>query len=415
MATNIRTRVTRAWRALWGTKAVPASYLQGGGGYVGSQATWATDTAEQVLHYQHWVYAAVRAISQSVAKLRLSLYKQAPNGEEEKVAGNNHPVQRLLRDINPLRTSYYHWDQTVQFLELTGNAYWVIYRDEQGTPIELWTLPPQYMHVVASETTIVSHYTYKRGGKVVTLPKQDVIHLLYPNPTSQYYGAGPLQAAAYAVDTIDDVKNAQTRSMRRAMLPGLLISVDGELPESESLRLRTQLDELYSGTDKSGRALILGESMRAAPFTVSPREMDFLETTRLSREEILGIFGVPPACCGNLDKVPLASAYAALQIFEEMTLKPKARLIEDQLNQDLLEPNWPGYVLRYEEVVRSDRDFDLKEANAAFDRGNMTRNEYRAAIRELPPILGPQGEERTQTTSTTSVTETTASLLPDAE
>src|SRR5947209_7906914 len=84
---------------------------------------WRHDQVEQLRNYQSWVYAAVNAIAQEIARQRPYLYLNTGQAEHEQTPlPHTHPLVRLLDNPNPWLTPWELWYLTVLYLELTGNC-----------------------------------------------------------------------------------------------------------------------------------------------------------------------------------------------------------------------------------------------------------------------------------------------------
>ena len=112
----------------WWTGGVPDSVVAGVTGLVGRPGGWwRDDPAEQLRNYQSWVYAAVNAIAQEVARQRPFLYRNTGQADHEQTPlPHTHPLCRLLNDPNPWLTPWELWYLTVVYLELTGNCFWYV-------------------------------------------------------------------------------------------------------------------------------------------------------------------------------------------------------------------------------------------------------------------------------------------------
>ena len=90
-----------------------------------SAGWWRDDHVEQLRHYTSWVYAAVNATAQEVARQRPFLYRNTgPAEHDQDPLPPTHPLARLLANPNPWLTPWELWYLTVVYLELTGNCYW---------------------------------------------------------------------------------------------------------------------------------------------------------------------------------------------------------------------------------------------------------------------------------------------------
>lgn len=352
-----------------------------GGGYA---ALWADDPHEQIRHYRHWVYAAVRAIASRVAGTPLTL-SRTDTGEP---LDEDHPLPRLLAEVNPFDTAVTLWNRTVTSLELTGNAYWYVPRNALGAPAEIWLLPAQYMRVIPDARRFVGGYLFQNAGVEQRFDAAEVIHLKYPSPASVYYGAGALQAAAGAVDAHESIKEAERRSFRNGIFPGLAVQTGEKLASDVRRRLEEALKRGFAGPERAGRALILEQGLTVRPFTFSPREMDFLQSAKVTRDEILAIFGVPAAVAGLSEDVNRASAEAMIYTFAENTIQPKLRLLEAQITQDLCRAFDPRIRATFESPLPRVRAEERADMIARLRFGVTSVNEERRRIGLRPVADG---------------------------
>ena len=376
---RIRRALSRQKRATTRFATVVPSWLHG------QPAAWGDNPHEQVRHYKHWVYAAVQAIAFQVASTRLALYGRTRNGVEELT---DHPFLDLMDRVNPFHTRFWLWAETMTFLELTGNAYWYVPANRLGAPAEAWVAHSQHVRVIPDRRDFIRGYVYQRNGEQVRFKREEFIHLKYPNPLSSYYGRGPLQAAADAVDAHESIKRAERNGFRNGVFPSLALESDQELSDDTIERLRTMFERKYASPERAGRPLILERGLRAKPISLSPREMDFLRSERVTRDEILGIFRVPAAVVGLSEDVNRSVAEAMDVIFAKYCIAPKLRLIEDQLNQDLLPRFDARLFCRFEDVIPEDRAQRRADVVANLQHGVTTINEERHRLGREPVAWG---------------------------
>jgi HK97 family phage portal protein len=353
----------------------------------GLPASWSEDPAEQVRHYRHWVFAAVQAIAFQVASTRLALFVRTREKVEEL---KEHPFMDLMERVNPFHTRFWLWAETMTHLELTGNAYWYVAPDRLGTPAELWLAHSQHMRVVPDRREFIRGYVYSRDGEEIFFERDEIVHLRYPNPENVHYGRGPLQAAAQSVDAHEFMKRAEWNGFRNGMFPSLSIESDQELAEETIERLRVMLEQKYASPERAGRPLVLERGLKARPISLSPREMDFLRSGKATRDEILAIFRVPAAVIGLSEDVNRSVAEAMGMIFAKYCIAPKLRLIEDQLNQDLLPRFDARLFCRFENVVPEDRAQARADMEANLRNGVTTINEERQKMGREPVAWGQE-------------------------
>ncbi|MBN1256760.1 MAG: phage portal protein, partial [Planctomycetes bacterium] len=264
------------------------------------------------------------------------------------------------------------------------NAYWYVPRNRLGTIAEIWLLPSQYMRVCPDRQHYISGYLFRHGGLEERFGTREIIHLKYPSPESVFYGKGPLQAAASSVDAHESMKESERRSFENGVFPGLAIQTGEKLSSDVRRRLEETLRRGFSGPQRSGRALILEQGLAVRPFTFSPREMDFLKSSKMTRDEILALFGVPAAVAGISEDVNRSSAEAMLYTFAENTILPKLKLLQAQLTQDLCSHFDTRIEARFDSPLPRQKAEDRADMIARIRHGITTVNEERERLGLAP-------------------------------
>ena len=141
-------------------------------------------------------YRAIRMISEAAASVPLIVFAAG-----EKAA--DHPLQRLLDRPNPDEAGPDMMEAFFGALQTSGNAY--LEAAGSGEVQELYALRPDRMRVVPGARGWPDAYDYQAGGRSVRLSRAPdgflpVLHLKLYNPTDDFYGFSPLEAAATAID-----------------------------------------------------------------------------------------------------------------------------------------------------------------------------------------------------------------------
>ena len=309
----------------------------------GSPTGWWRDSpAEQVRQFQSWVYAAVTCVAQEVAKQSPVLTDSASDGGHGRVAlPTNHPLARLLARPNPWTTPWELWYLTAVYLELTGNCFWYAAPGDA----ELWVIPTHWVSVLPDTREFVRGYEVRSGGpRAEFFSPAEVIHLKYPNPGDPHWGLSPLQANALAVDANAELLKSRHQLFRSGARPGVMLQTDQQLTDQTVARLEEKLTDKFAGRGNWHRPLVLEQGLKASPWTLTPAEMDFPNSARLTRDEILALFRVPAAVTGLAEHVGLGSGpwEGARTVFCEGTVQPKLELIAQVLTRDLAGRFGPG-------------------------------------------------------------------------
>jgi HK97 family phage portal protein len=351
---------------------------------------WHDDAAEQLRNYRSWVYAAVNAVAQEAARHRPFLYRNTGQAEHEMSAlSHTHPLCRLLDHPNPWLTPWELWYLTVVYLELTGNAFWYVApRIGSRLPGELWVIPTPWVRIVPDRTLYVKAYEVAAPGTPVEeFSPNEIIHLKYPNPLDPHYGLSPLQANALTVDANTELLKSRYHTFLAGSRPGMVLQTEQTLTDQTVARLEDKLIAKFNGRDNWHRPLVLEQGLKASPWTLTPAEMDFLNSSRMTRDEILAVFRVPPPITGVVENMGLGADiwFGARVMFCEGTIQPKLDLIGQTLTRDLGTRYGPDVAVSFPDC--SPRNLDQRRKDDELDAklGLRTFNEIRKA-RGLEPF-----------------------------
>jgi HK97 family phage portal protein len=360
---------------------------------------WRDDHVEQLRNYQSWVYAAVNAIAQEVARQRPHLYVNKGQAEHEQIPlAQVHPLVRLLDAPNPWMTPWELWYLTVLYLELTGNCYWYVAPSANGRPGELWVVPTPWVRILPDANRFIRGYEVTRpgvagssGSGTEVFAADEILHLKYPNPLDVYYGLSPLQANALTIDANTELQKSRYQSFLAGQRPGMVMRTEQALTEQTVKRLEERVHARFAGRENWQRPLILEQGLQASPWTLSPAEMDYLNSSKMTRDEILALFRVPAPVAGIVENIGLGSDIwaGARAMFCEGTVQPKLDLIAQALTRDLARRYgadvaiaFPDCSPRNQEQRRRDDELDART-------GLRTFNEIRRA-RGLKPYEDPR-------------------------
>src|SRR3990172_2836279 len=330
---------------------------------------------EYLKSYHSWVFRAVRILAENIAKVPMQVF-QRRSSEWEEV--EEHPIIDLFEKVNPIQTRYDLWELTVTYLELAGNSYWFKARDGLDVVRELWPLPPHLMKPVPDTQTILKGYMFEYQGKKVSFEADEIVHLKYPNPLSMWVGMGTLQAAAYAYDADLFMRKWNVNLFKnKAQVDGVLMT-DQYLQAEDVDRLRAQWQQTYAGENNARKTALLQAGVKYEAIGLTPAELDFLNSVNWTRNDILGIFGVPRSKAGIVEDVNRANAEAEDYTFANDVLLPKLVKIYEKLNQDLVpdfdpENLWLGFV----SPVPEDKEFVLKRDESDLKNFVKSPNEVR--------------------------------------
>lgn len=286
------------------------------------------------------VYMCVRLLMQSCASLPWQAFtRKGPGAEWEPAPG--HPLEQLMEYPNPFMSRRDLMEAWVSHLALGGNGLGSLIPGKvkgQGreVPVEIWPINPGYVKPVPHVVDFITKYRYENGGVVKEFESQWMIHMMLTDPANPYWGMAPLQAAAFAVDTdVEAVKWNQVTLANRAITDGIF-AFDMPLTREQWEEAREQVRQQYAGSANARTPWVLGNKASYHQMSLTPVEMDFMESRGFNREEIAGVFQTPlPMIVAQSDST-YANYATARRAYWGDTIIPFMETIAGALNRRLV-------------------------------------------------------------------------------
>ena len=325
------------------------------------------------------VFRSVRMIAEAAASAPWLLYE----GEREVEA---HPLLDLLRRPNPAHSGVSLMETVYGHLMVAGNAYLEVVALD-GVPRELFALRPDRMKVVAGADGWPQGFEYTVGGRTVRFAQDGalppILHLSLFHPLNDHYGFAPIEAAQTSLD-IHNASGAWSKALldNAARPSGALVYTgEGHLNDEQFERLKSELEDGYTGARNAGRPLLLEGGLDWKTMAMSPRDMDFIEAKNQAAREIALAFGVPPMLLGIPGDNTYANYREANRAFWRQTVLPLVNRTVQAMG------NWLGASFGAELRLAFDPDGVEAlsvERDALWDRvaaaDFLTRDEKRAAV-----------------------------------
>ena len=327
------------------------------------------------------VYAAVKLRAEAVSRPPVQIYRRNPEGIKRPVEPS-HPAQQLLNRVNPWYTRGDLWRATEIYLNLWGQAFWSLERDEEGRR-EIWPLRPDRVTVLPDRRRHIRGFVYRgRTGGPVAYTPDEIIWLRYYNPLEEYAGLSPLAPARLSVDMGSDAMRFNRNFLRNSAQPDFVLLTDTQMTDSEIEDFYSRWEARYRGTQNSHRPAIANFVRDIKTLGSSHRDMDFIRGLRWSLEEVSRAFGVPKPLLSDLERATFANVNAAERIFWRNTIVPELRFLEEQLNRMLLPRlGYPDLELEFDlaaiEAMQEDENSRVGREMQLLDRGVVTINELR--------------------------------------
>ncbi len=342
------------------------------------------DYARMIASYKSWAYACAWKNATSVAKCKLCLYKKVfVAGEEqlEKLNDPEHPFNVVINKVNPFSNKFELFSLTQLYIELTGNAYWWIPRDNFGVPYMIWNIPSHWMKIVPSETEFIAGYVAKipNKGKLVPFAEDEIVHFKFPSPFDLFYGTGPLFAAQFGIELNEQIKTWGINFFMNNAQPSGVLTTESSLNNDQYQRLKDRWNAKYKGSKNAGKIAILEAGLKYQQTGTSGKDSGFESITAEIRDEIMAMFGVPASKLGLSENVNRANADANDYTYQKETIQPRLSLMEEKVNEKLISIYDPNLCVKFESPVPKDDAVRSAERAANISCGYSSIDDERIA------------------------------------
>jgi HK97 family phage portal protein len=328
-----------------------------------------------------WLYACVSKIAQNVADVEWSAYVNGDTNNE--VTENQSQALAVLNNPNPFTSRYELMEMTDMYMSLCGKCFWVLEKDKAGRNREIWCISPMDMWIVPDVNNYIKGYIYKTGFQEIPFDPDQVIFFSMPDPYNQYGGVGPAQGARNSLE-VDKYSSEHNRNFfyNGAKLSGIL-NVETDLDDDSWDRLTAQFEDKYRGVDNAHRiAIIEGGKANFNDLTMNNKDMDFFNLRQLTRDEILGVFGVHKSILGLTDDVSRANAETAEYVFQKHVIRPRLRRIQDKLNNEFVKLFGENIKLQFTDPVPENKEFLVDALNQLVNKC-IAPNEGRQILNKM--------------------------------
>jgi HK97 family phage portal protein len=285
--------------------------------------------------------------------------KQA--GELEVI--EDHPFLDLMDSANSYHPGLVTRQLTQVHIDLLGEGYWILERNEFGMPVTTWSLPPSWVSRIPTPSDPT--YEVRFRGWEGSIPQTEIIRFNKPNPQNPYgRGSGTARSLADELET-DEFAAKHTRAFfyNRAK-PDLLIFGDG-LQKTNTERLEQDWLAKNQGFWKAFKPYFINKKVEVKELTQNFQHLQLVELRKHERDTIVQVFGVPPEILGVIENSNRATIEAADYLFARWVITPRLEFIRTVLQQYLIPEFDDRLILDYESPIHEDREMILKMARAA--------------------------------------------------
>lgn len=360
----------------------------------GKQALSGVTVNEETALRYITVYSCVRVLAETLGSLPLSVHRTRSDGGSDKA--QDHPVYELIHDLpNDEMTTQTWREASMGHLTLSGNCYSIITHNNKGQVVDLYPVDWHMVDPKRNPNTGKIEYHIADRGKVEVFPIEKVFHI----PGFGFDGVkgySPIRMAAESIGIGMAASEFSARFYGQGMNIGGVLEHPNELSDDAYKRLQTWIEEKGSGMANSWKPLILEEGMKFSRIPMPLTDAQFVETRKFTRDEIGGLFRVPPHMIGNLERATFSNIEHQGIEFVQHTMLPYITRWEQAINWKLFtkDEREKGYYARFNLSGLLRGDYKSRQEGLAIMRQNGVINaDTWRSLEGMNPIDGPEGQE----------------------
>ena len=320
-----------------------------------------------------------RAINKRGEKVGQIKFTHTRNGKEVKES----KILDLLNQPNPIQTGPEFWRLYQEYKDVTGNVFvWLVPKlsltQKKGVDFMVLLRPDQVEYQVDMDTGSVEFIKYnKTGGETIIIPKEEVLHSHHYGLIDNTKGESLMMAGAKAVFTEGQLFDYQANVLRNGG------SVDGvfkikieRLSKKQLQEIKDQYIQQLAEARKAASPLFLGGDADYSRLALTPSELSYLESKKITLEDISIMTGVPKTILGAFDNVKFDNADASYAIFMKETILPlMENLVTIINNHETISES--SDVIGFIDPVPENTELKLKQNENGIKNYYMTINEAR--------------------------------------
>lgn len=322
------------------------------------------------------VWACVKLIVETIASLPINIYKTTEKG---RFLDQNHPLSLLFsRKPNRYQTKVEFFETMLLNLIIHGNAYCLIDRNGGRISSLIPLMSTQIRTVLLPDGSVVHEYYQDQGVSV--LASDSVWHLKLMG--NGIVGLSPLDHQRNTLGIAQAAEGCVTKIYRNGAKPSGVLMIDRILTPDQRDQVRANFSSLTTGTDT--RLLVLEGGTKFESISLSPQDIELLESRRFQISEICRWYGIPSVLVNDTGTTTVwgTGIQQIVEGFYKLTVRPLLEKIEASIQANLM---MPAEAMRrevefdFEALLRTDFKTRLEGYRIGVQGGILTPNEARAA------------------------------------
>lgn len=331
------------------------------------------------------VWACARLLSETIAALPMNFMRQTDDGM---VPDTTSDLATLFSGgkVNRYQTKVEFFETFILNLVMYGNAYALKQRVGSRLVGLLPLMSAQMETKLLNDGSVVHLYYHEEG--VHTYADENIWHVkLFGNGV---IGLSPL---SYARNTMGIALAGETRVAKvfsNGGKPSGVLTIDHVLKDEQRNQIRKEFNELREGN--SDRLMVLEAGMEYKQVSMTPQDIELLQSRRFSIEDICRFFGVPSVLVNDTSGSTTwgSGIQQIVQGFYKLNLRPYLERLEASMRANLMTAETRRRLFiefDFDALLRANQQERFEGWQKGINAGMIAPNEARAG-EGLPPLPG---------------------------
>lgn len=344
------------------------------------------------------VYACIRILSESVAKLPIKVYQEDETGVQKQT---RHQTYQLLRlRPNPYMSAYDFWKCIEAQNSMFGNAYASIEFDKRGRVVGLWPMDTNRVKIVVDNDTSSSGiitarsklwYEVNLGYEQRKLMPDEVLHFKSGVTLDGIVGLSPLDMLKGTLENGASADKFVNNFYKQGLQVKGIVQYVGDLDEKAKRKFREKFESMSSGLNNSHRVALMPIGYQFVPIALNMHDAQFLENNQVTIRQLAAAWGVKMHQLNDLTRATHSNVAEQQGEFYSDTLQSKLTGYEQELTYKLLLDDEidSGMFFRFnvDAILRANLKTRYEAYRIGIQGGFLKPNEARAK-EEMPPAEG---------------------------
>lgn len=356
-------------------------------------------TYGQIYRTQPAVRMVVDFLARNVASLACQTFERASITDRKRLGMDVSPLAYMLEfSANPTMTGYRLMHSMISDRCIYDAAFWLKVRPggigSKTAPGYLRRIPPSRVAPVGGNWFEVDAYRIYGTKGFLDVPASDMVAFPGYSPEDTRNGCSPIES----LRSILAEEYAATEGRRQLWDNGLQTAgqvtrpVDApEWSDTARTRFETDLAAYRTSGPKAGSVPVFEDGMEWKAAGMTPKEAQYIESRKLTREEVASEYHVPGPLVGILDHATFSNIDEQhIQLYVDTlgawTVSSEGE-INTQLVTDFYDPKQVYVEFNINAKLKGDFEQQADQLQSAVGGPYMTRNEARGRI-NLPAVEG---------------------------